>query len=141
MKDLKSVYAKQQDKKRQLRELKKVVKDALASDREYTEAKNEIEKLRAKMKQAERRVTNDVLSDVQQLDTLKLEIRAADELLSDISLTMYANHENVEIVDESRGVRMTPTFRVKFSKEEMESESAKAAAQRAASHPERTFTR
>jgi seryl-tRNA synthetase len=141
MKDLKSVYAKQQDKKRQLRELKKVVKDALASDREYTEAKNEIEKLRAKMKQAERRVTNDVLSDVQQLDTLKLEIRAADELLSDISLTMYANHENVEILDESRGIRMTPTFRVKFSKEEMESESAKAAAQRAASHPERTFTR
>jgi hypothetical protein len=139
MKDLKDVYFKMQDKKHQKNELGKMIRDALSVNQQHKELTEEIKRLRDKKKGIENQVANECLADVQQLDTLKLEIAAANELLSDIALTMYANHENVEIVDEERGVRLTPVFNVKFQKEEMESEAAKSAAQRAASHPERTY--
>lgn len=139
MKDIKDVYFKMQDKKHQKNELGKMIRDALSVNQQHKELLEEIKKLRDKKKGIENQVANEALADVQQLDTLKLEIAAASELLSDIALTMYANHETVEIIDEERGVRLTPVFKVKFQKEEMESEKDKAAAQRAASHPERTF--
>jgi hypothetical protein len=139
MKDIKDVYFKMQDKKHQKNELGKMIRDALSVNQQHKELTEEIKKLRDKKKGIENQVVNECLADVQQMDTLKLEIAAAGELLSDIALTMYANHENVEIVDEERGVRLTPVFRVKFQKEEMESETQKTQAARAASHPERTY--
>ena len=141
MKDLKDVYLKMQGKKRQKNELGKMIRDALSVNKQHKELTEEIKRLRDKKKGIENQVANECLADVQQLDTLKLEIAAANELISDIALTMYVNHENVEIIDEDRGVRLTPIFSVKFQKDEMESETKKAQAERAASHPERTFKR
>jgi hypothetical protein len=120
MKDLKDVYHKMQDKKHQKSELGKMIRDALSVNQQHKELTEEIKRLRDKKKGIENQVVSECLTDVQQLDTLKLEIAAASELLSDIALTMYANHETVEIVDEERGVRLTPVFSVKFQKEEME---------------------
>lgn len=139
MQDLKQVYLKMQEKKRERRGLASAIRDELSNRADYKQVSEELTRLREKKKSIENEVKAAALADAQQLDTLRLEIAAAGEVLSDIALTMYTNHETVEIVDEERGVRLTPVFSVKFQKEEMESETVKAAEQRAASHPERTF--
>ena len=63
------------------------------------------------------------------MDSLKLGIGADSELLSDIALTMYANRETVEILDEEHGLRYTPVFSVKFAKENLESVAVREARQ------------
>lgn len=139
MQDLKETYLKMRQKTREKNELAKMIRDELANRADYKELVDELKRLREKKKSIENEVRASAFADANQIDLLKLEISAAGELMTDIALTMYANHETVEIVDEDRGVRLTPVFSVKFQKEEMEKAAAAAAQERAASHPERTF--
>jgi len=145
MQDLKDVYLKIQGKKRERNELARAIRDELANRGDYKELVEELKRLREKKKSIENQVKADALADAQQLDTLRLEIAGASEVMSDIALTMYTEGQTVEIVDEDRGVRLTPVFSVKFQKEDLDDAKYKekrdeALAARAASHPEREFT-
>jgi hypothetical protein len=144
MQDLKTVYLKMQAKRKEKNQLGRMISDALANNADYKKISEDLKVMREKKKSIENQVKAECLADVQQLDTLRLEIAAAGEILSDIALTMYTNRETVEIVDEDRGLKLTPVFSVKFQKEDLDTARTKSKAEasaeaRAASHPERTF--
>lgn len=120
MKDIKQVYLQMQQKKRKKNELGKMIRDALSVHPQHKELTEELKRLREKKKSVENQVMADCLAEADQIDLLKLEISAANELLSDIALSMYVGGQTVEIVDEERGVKLTPTFSVKFQKENLE---------------------
>ena len=137
MRDLKSVHAKIQDKSRERRQLMRSFQDELAQNKEYKEMVEELKKLRERKRSFENHAMAQALGDASKLDTLQLEIKDQRQMLSDIALAMYAEGQPVEITDED-AVRWVPQFSVRFRKDKEQSEADKSAAERAASHPERT---
>ncbi|MBN1584935.1 hypothetical protein JW899_01050 [Candidatus Uhrbacteria bacterium] len=121
MKDISQVYFRTQEKKKRKNELSKMIRDELSHNGEYQQLTEELRILRDKRKSIENGVRAD-LSDAGEIDVLKMEIGAAQELMSDIALTMYASGQTVEIRDDELGVRMTPVFSVRFRKENIESD-------------------
>ncbi len=140
MRDLKSVHLKLQDKSRERRQLMRSFQDELAQNKEYVDLVEQIKKLREVKKSIENSVKASSLGDASKLDTLQLEIKDQREMLSDLALAAYTDGEQVEITD-GDNIRWVPQFSVRFKKDKETSETEKAAAERAASHPERTFAR
>jgi predicted nuclease with TOPRIM domain len=138
MQDLRQVYFNVQQKKREKNEIAKMIRDELAHSGEYQKIVDELKRLRERKASIENQVKAGALSNLEYMDALKDEISAGNELMADIALTMYANGETVEIVDDERGVRLSPVFSVKFQKDDLEHPAEKARAERAESHPERT---
>ena len=132
MRDLKSVHLKLQDKSRERRQLMRSFQDELAQNKEYVDLVEQIKKLREVKKSIENSVKASSLGDASKLDTLQLEIKDQREMLSDLALAAYTDGDNI---------RWVPQFSVRFKKDKETSETEKAAAERAASHPERTFAR
>lgn len=139
MNDLKSIYLRLCEKKRENREIKREIRNELERDGEYMEVSRQLRVLRLKKKAIEDRVKLNVTKNPFLLDTLRKEINAQSDLLSDIAFAKYMEKENVEIKDEAENVRLVPTFKVKYKKEMMEYFKTTAEAERAASHPERTY--
>ena len=120
MKDISQVYFRTQEKKKRKNELSKMIRDDLSNNADYKQMVEELRVLREKKKSIENEVVASCLSDVGEIDSLKLQIASAQELMSDIALTMYTEGKTVEILDEERGVKMTPLFSVKFQKENID---------------------
>lgn len=138
MRDLKSVHVKLQDKSRERRQLMRSFQDELAQNKEYVELVEQIKKLREVKKSLENSAKASALGDAAKLDTLQLEIKDQRQMLSDLALAAYTEGEQVEITDEDN-IRWVPEFTARFKKDKDTSETEKANAARAASHPERTF--
>jgi hypothetical protein len=119
MKDINQVYFRMQAKRQRKNELAKMIKDDLAQNGDYQELLEELKLLKEKKKSIENQVKAQCLTEVAELDSLKLQISNDSELLSDIALTMYTNQETVEILDEATGSRLTPVFSVRFKKAAM----------------------
>lgn len=137
MQDLGELHRKLQEKKRERRDLAKAFKDELEHDPEYTRIVGEMKTLRERKRSIENTARAKALADAERLDALRSEIDGGAELLADVALNRYAANEQVEIVDED-GTRWVPQFKVTFKKDKV-SVADEAAAERAASHPERTF--
>jgi ribosomal protein L17 len=138
MQDLKSVYDKLQMKKKERRELTKMFQDELKHDTSYQEILAQIKTLREKKKSIETQAKANALHDARQLDALAEDIKGSTELLTDVVIAKFLNRETVEITDAEEN-RLVPVFSVRFRKEEGESMAAQIQAERAATHPERTF--
>jgi len=138
MQDLKAIHSKIQDKSRERRQLMRAFQDELAQNKEYVELVEELKKLRERKKSLENYAMAQALGDASKLDTLQLEIKDQRQMLSDVALALYAEGEQVEIVD-GDDIRWVPAFSVRFKKDKTETDTAKANADRAASHPERTM--
>lgn len=139
MQDLKEVFDRMQQKKKERKELVRMFQDELKHNDEYQKILEDIKTLREKKKSIENQAKANALSDAQQLEDLTEEIKGTTELLADVAMTMLMNRETVEIVDEANDVRYAPVFSVRFKKEEGESYLQKEEAARAGSHPEREF--
>lgn len=139
MQDLRDVFNNIQEKKKERKEIAKMFQDELKHNGEYQELLEQIKTLREKKKSIETQAKASALHDAKQLDDLAEQIKGSQELLADIALTKFLNREEVEIVDEANDVRFVPVFSVRFKKEEGETYQQKAEAERAESHPERTF--
>jgi uncharacterized protein YjiS (DUF1127 family) len=139
MQDLKEVFDRLQEKKKERKELTQMFKDELDHNGEYQKILEDMKVLKEKKKSIEDQAKANAISDARQLDTLKEEIQGSTELLTDIALTKFINKEPVEIVDAEKDIRMVPVFSVRFKKEEGETYQQKAEAERAESHKERTF--
>lgn len=140
MQDLKEVFDRLQEKKRERKELTQMFKDELDHNGEYQKILEDLKVLKEKKKSIEDTAKANAISDVRQLDALKDEIQGSTELLTDLVLAKFLNKESVEIVIPDQDIRMVPVFRVSFKKEEGETYQQKAEAERAESHKEeRTF--
>jgi predicted nuclease with TOPRIM domain len=140
MQELKDVFDRIQEKKKERRELTKMFQDELKHNDDYQKILEDIKTLREKKKSIENQAKANALADSTQLDNLTEEIKGSIELLSDVALTKLMNRETVEILDEANDIRYAPVFTVRFKKEEGETYQQKAEAVRAESHKEvRTF--
>ena len=127
MPDIKDIHKELEAKRRELRELNKMMRDELSASKEYCDLVDEGKTLRDKKKSVENDVRGRNSEALGKIDLLKLEIKAITEQLSDVAINKYAANESIEFMDENNN-RWMPVFTVKFKKEEA-AEDAKLAAE------------
>ncbi len=134
MQDIKEIHEQLEGKRKELRELNKMMRDELAASKEYCDKVEEAKAIRDKKKSIENDIQGRNTEALGKIDLLKLEIKAYTETLSDVAINKYAARESVEFMDEHNN-RWSPIFSVKFKKEEA-GEDAKlaAAAEKKSSH-------
>jgi len=115
MKNLEEVYLRLQQNKREKKDLTQMMTDELSHSERYTELKEEIKGLREEMKAIQNEVKNNSSAEMAKIDELKIDIQSDMELLADIALNMYANREEVEIIDEI-DQKWYPQFKVTFKR-------------------------
>ena len=135
MQDIKTIHQQLEEKRKELRELNKMMRDELAASKEYCDKVEEAKTLRDKKKSIENEIQGRNSEALGKIDLLKLEIKAFAETLSDVAINKYAAGEGIEFMDDNNN-RWSPTFSVKFTKEEAgeDAKLAKAAAEKKSSH-------
>ena len=115
MANIKEIFNRLQQSKKEVREIKKIYKDALQNSQSHQNVLEEIKKLREKKKHLEDAIKEDFHSEFSKLDTLKVDIENDNMLLSDAALTKLLKGENIQLEDED-GKTYEPVFSVKFKK-------------------------
>lgn len=115
MPKLEEVYQRLEKNKKERREINKMFKDELASTPRYQEINEELKTLREERKSIENEIKESSSHEAQKLEELKYDIQTDQELLADIALNMYANDQNVEIIDEHEQA-WYPQFKVTFKR-------------------------
>lgn len=115
MRQLQEVFDRIQQIKKEQKEIKVMLRDALDSVLEHKELGDEIKTLRQRRKQLEDDVKADFAAELQKLDDLKIDLETEKELLNDIALTQYAQGEEVEVKDDYDN-SYDPLFTVRFKK-------------------------
>lgn len=111
---LHEIYQRIKEKKARRRDMTKMFQDELAAHARYQEVVEEIMKLREEKKSIENEIR--AAADLNEYETLKLDIKSDNEMLADVALNMYVAQEPVEILDEYN-VRWVPVFGVRFKKD------------------------
>jgi len=91
-------------------------KDELEHHARYQEIMEEMIELKDQKKKIEQELREANAADISEVEDLNLEIKASEELMSDLAFNMYMKDENVEVVDEYKN-RYVPQFVVKFKKD------------------------
>jgi predicted nucleic acid-binding Zn-ribbon protein len=115
MQNIQEIFDRIQQKKAESKELKTIVKDALANSYEYQEIQEELKKIKQKKKEIESTIKAEAESEIVRLEELKLDIKTDQEMLRDIALTSLMQGDQVQITDEYDRV-YEPIFSVKFKK-------------------------
>ncbi len=115
MSKIQEIFNRVQQSKKEVREIKKIYRDALQNSQSYQDVLEEIKKLKEKKKHLEEAIKEDFASEFSKLDTLKVDIENDNMLLSDAVLTKLVKGENVNLEDEE-GRTYEPVFTVKFKK-------------------------
>ncbi|MFC1638908.1 hypothetical protein ACFL26_01400 [Patescibacteria group bacterium] len=136
MQNLHDIHRRLEELKRRRRELNRMFKDELAQNDEYQELVDKLKTMRERKKSIENATKAQCFAEADELDRLKETIADQRGLMTDVALNMYVEGKTVEIVDED--TRYVPEFSVKFKKDKSAYQD-QAAAERAESHPERTF--
>ncbi len=127
MQDLKEIHKELESKRRELREINKMMRDELSASKQYCDLVDEGKTLRDKKASIVNEIRGRNSEALDKIDLLKLEIKAMTEKLSDVAINRYAAKESIEFMDENNN-RWMPVFTVKFKKEEA-AEDAKLAAE------------
>jgi hypothetical protein len=113
---IETIYKRLAIKQKELRDLKKMIRDELDQNPRFRELQEEMKSLRDERKGIQMEVEAISQTEMDQIDDLKLEIDTDKELLADIALNLYVSQETVEILDEY-DQRWVPRFSVKFYKD------------------------
>jgi len=114
---LQELYAEIQALKKQRKEIKDMIKNELDHHERYQDLGEELKKFKEEKKSIETQVREASPSDSQKLQDIDVELKANEELLSDLAFNLLMADETVEIIDERKN-RWVPKFTVKFTKEE-----------------------
>jgi hypothetical protein len=117
MQNLQEVYNRLQEKKREYSLMAKTFQDELKATDRYEQILETMKKLREEKKSLENTARSAAILDATKMDTLKLDIKADRETLTDVALNLYASNQEVKIVDKDSNI-WVPAFSVKFTKEE-----------------------
>lgn len=112
MKDIKEIFEKIQEHKREQREMNKSIRDALKNSLQYQDLNDEMERLRAKKAQI---VDSIKIGMGEKMDLLKLNIKDHSQLLTDVALTTIMKGESIKLTD-SENNEYEPIFSVRFQK-------------------------
>ena len=115
MATLQEVFVRMREKQKEQRELKKVYRDALASQKEYENVLDEFDKIKTHKKAIEADVKSELFQEFERLEKLKLDIASDKELLADLAVNTYVKGETVIVRDEHEQ-EYEPMFSVKFTR-------------------------
>ncbi len=118
---LQELYAEIRLLKKQRKELKDGFKNELSHHERYQQLTDEMATLKAEKKSIEVQVREASPGDSQKLQDIEVELKANEELLSDLAFNLLMKDETVELTDE-HNVRYLPQFSVKFKKDDGEPE-------------------
>lgn len=121
---LQEVYAEIQVLKKQRKDIKESFKDELTHHERYGDVIEEMKKFKEEKKMIENQVREASPSDSQKLQDIDVELKANEELLSDLAFNLLMKDQTVEVTDAYRN-RYIPKFTVKFTKEGEVEENAK----------------
>lgn len=114
--DIQELFKLIQEMKKEQREIKKEYRDALTHMPEYEKTLEEIEKTKEKKTMFEQKAKDSLGKRYERYEELSDEIKANQEMLSDIAMTTLMDGKTVEAVDEY-GNKYEPVFAVRFKKQ------------------------
>ncbi len=114
MRNIQEVFNGIQEKKRELREIKNMYRDALESSGEYRELNEKLEQLKARKKQLEAVAWTDV-GTKDKYETSKLDVKQDKGMLTDLAVNSLMSGETVKVVDQDNN-EYEPKFSVSFTK-------------------------
>ena len=109
------IFNRIQKTKKEQKEIKSMFKDALDNSKSYQEAVEDLRNARDKKKKIEDEIKMDFSSELDKLDTIKVDLENDNMLLSDATLVKLTKGEPIEIIDEYEQ-KYEPVFSVKFKK-------------------------
>lgn len=120
---LQELHNELREKKDERKKLKQAIKDELTHQPRYAELVEEMTALKTEKKSIENHVRESVPKDAQRLDDLDAEIKADEELMSDMALNLILKNESVELRDQYEN-RYVPLMKVIFKKDDQGAEKA-----------------
>ncbi|SRR6266481_8181796 len=114
MRNIQEVFNKIEEKRKEMRGIKKMYRDVLGSSGEHKEVTDKIEQLRIKKKQLEASAWEEVGSK-NKYETSKLDIKQDKEMLSDLAISTLMSGETVKVTDQDNN-EYEPRFSVSFRK-------------------------
>ncbi len=114
---LQELHTELRAKKDERKKLKQAIKDELKHHSRYAEVLDEAATLREEKKSIENQVRESVPQDAARLSDLDAEIKADEELMSDLAMNLILKNQSVELKDEYEN-RYLPLMKVIFKKEE-----------------------
>lgn len=115
MQDIQEVYNRIQEKKKERKRLKQLLKDGLDASTPFREIKEEMDKMKAKRKEVENGVLASYEHERRDLEALEEEVKNEQQVMDDIALTMYMKGESIIFKNEN-DEEYEPTFKVKYKK-------------------------
>lgn len=112
MRNIKEIFERIQEQKKEQREINKTVRESLHNSSEYDTTKEEMERLRLKKLRMEDSARGDLDT---KMDLLKLNIKEGIQVMSDIALTSIMKGESVKLTDAENN-EYEPIFSVRFKK-------------------------
>lgn len=116
MSDIQSIFDHLSEMKKEQKEIKKEYRDVLVQNLDYEKAVEELEKAREKKVMLEQKAKDSLGKRYERYEELADEVKANQEMLSDIAMTTLMDGKTVEAVDEY-GNKYEPIFAVRFKKQ------------------------
>ena len=114
---LQELHNELREMKDERKKLKQVLKDELTHQPRHAELVEEILVLKTEKSQIEGHVREASPKDAQRIDDLDEEIKASEELMSDMALSLIMKNESVELKDKYEN-KYAPLIKVLFKKDD-----------------------
>lgn len=114
--ELQELFKGIQEMKKEQKEIKKEYRDVLAQNLEYQKVVEDLEKVKEKKMVFEQTAKDSLGKRHERFEELSDEIKANQEMLSDLAMTTLMDGKTVEAVDEY-GNKYEPIFAVRFKKQ------------------------
>ncbi|MEI6511068.1 MAG: hypothetical protein WCO25_03440 [Candidatus Uhrbacteria bacterium] len=114
---LQELHNELREMKEERKKLKQVLKDELTHQPRHAELIEEILVLKTEKSQIEGNVREAAPKDAQRIDDLDEEIKASEELMSDMALSLIMSNKSVELKDKYENTYL-PLIKVAFKKDD-----------------------
>lgn len=115
MADVQQIFNKIKERQKEQKTIKQIYRDVLSNSQEYQNVLEELDSLKIKKKKIEEVLKSELRSEMDQLNSIKVDIESEKEILSQATLAKILKGEQIELVDENNN-KYEPIFSVRFRK-------------------------
>lgn len=115
MADVQQIFNKIKERQKEQKTIKQIYRDVLNNSQEYQNVLEELDSLKIKKKKIEEVLKSELKSEMDQLNSIKVDIESEKEILSQATLAKILKGEQIELVDENNN-KYEPIFSVRFRK-------------------------
>lgn len=115
MKDIQGIYNTMEERKKELKDLKDMYKDARENSLPYQKVLEKLQDIKNQKALLEKNIKDGMGKDYEKMEELKAELQSDKEMMTDIALTKLMKGETVELKDKYDN-QYEPVFSVTFRK-------------------------